>query len=52
MQIEKALERAKVTTAEIETSRENYKGVAKRGAILFFSMVGLAQISTMYEYSL
>jgi len=52
MQIEKALEKAKITTAEIETSWENYKGVAKRGAILFFSLVGLAQISKMYEYSL
>lgn len=52
MQIEKALEKAKITTAEIETSWENYKGVSKRGAILFFSMVGLAQISKMYEYSL
>ena len=45
MHIERALSEAKVTTKEIEENRTNYKGVARRGAILFFSMVGLAQIS-------
>lgn len=33
-----ALENAKVTTAEIERSRESYKECAWRGAILFFSI--------------
>jgi len=41
-----------VTEADIESSRESYKDVAKRGAILFFSMQGLSAISEMYEYSL
>jgi dynein heavy chain, axonemal len=52
MQIEKALEKAKITSADIEENRENYKGVARRGAILFFAMAGLSNISSMYEYSL
>lgn len=33
-----ALERAKVTNADIEVNRESYKEVAWRGAILFFSI--------------
>ena len=33
-----ALENAKITEADIEQSRESYKEVAKRGAILFFAM--------------
>jgi len=52
MQIEKALEKAKITSKDIDENRENYKGVAKRGAILFFAMAGLSNISSMYEYSL
>ena len=43
---------AKATAEDIETNRESYKGVAKRGAILFFALTGLSAISTMYEYSL
>lgn len=29
-----------------------YTNVAKRGAVLFFTMSGLSSISEMYEYSL
>jgi dynein heavy chain, axonemal len=47
-----AIENAKVTEADIEQSRESYKDVAKRAAILFFAMQGLSIISEMYEYSL
>ena len=43
---------AKVTAEDIDANRESYKGVAKRGAILFFAVTGLSAISTMYEYSL
>ncbi len=43
---------AETTAADIEVSRSNYVTVAKRGAILFFSMAGLSRISEMYEYSL
>ena len=41
-----------MTTKDINQSRESYKEVAKRGAILFFAMTGLSRISEMYEYSL
>lgn len=51
-EIAEALENARVTSASIDESRESYKGVAKRGAILFFAMQGLKAISEMYEYSL
>jgi dynein heavy chain len=52
LEIGLALENAKVTTAEIDVSRESYKEVAWRGSILFFSIQGLSNISEMYEYSL
>lgn len=52
IEISAALEKAKITTADIEQNRESYKGTAWRGSILFFSIQGLAQISTMYQYSL
>ena len=47
-----ALEEAKVTNEGLEKSRDSYRRVAMRGAILFFSMSGLSNISEMYEYSL
>jgi dynein heavy chain len=52
LEIEEALEVSKVTREDIENNRELYKDTAKRGAILFFSMAGLSNISEMYEYSL
>ena len=52
VEISLAIENAKVTEADIEQSRESYKEVAKRAAILFFAMQGLSTISEMYEYSL
>jgi dynein heavy chain len=52
IEISAALEKAKITNADIESNRESYKGVAWRGSILFFSIQGLSSISTMYQYSL
>lgn len=52
IEISAALEKAKITTADIESNRASYKSTAWRGSILFFSIQGLAQISTMYQYSL
>lgn len=52
VEIAAALEKAAITNADIEASRESYKVVAWRGSILFFSIQGLSQISTMYQYSL
>jgi len=52
VEIAKALEDAAVTNAEIQTSRDSYRTVAWRGSILFFSIAGLSNIESMYEYSL
>jgi dynein heavy chain len=52
VEIALALENAEITTKDINLSRESFKEVAKRGAILFFAMSGLSLISEMYEYSL
>jgi dynein heavy chain, axonemal len=51
-EINEALKIAKVTNEGLEKSRDSYKKVAMRGAILFFAMTGLSNISEMYEYSL
>jgi dynein heavy chain len=52
VEISHALEEAKKTNENIEVSRQQYKPVAWRGSILFFSIAGLSTISEMYEYSL
>lgn len=52
VEISKALEEAAVTNAEIQSSCANYRVVANRGSILFFSIAGLSNIEPMYEYSL
>lgn len=46
------LELAKVTSREIEVLRDGYRSVAKRGALLFFVLSDMAQVSFMYQYSL
>lgn len=50
--INEALIVAAATNEDIESNRDMYKPVAKRGAILFFALTGLSAISDMYEYSL
>ena len=52
VEIAASLETAATTSEEINRTRETYAKVAKRGSILYFTMVGLAAISEMYEYSL
>lgn len=52
VEINKAIENAEVTKADIDKARSAYKPAALRGSIIFFAMSGLSQISTMYEYSL
>ncbi len=51
-EITEKLTLAATTSAEIEKARAVYRPVAKRGAILFFVMTALSNISPMYEYSL
>jgi dynein heavy chain len=50
--IGEAIEAANETAAQIELTCSRYINVARRGAILFFSMTTLSNISMMYEYSL
>lgn len=50
--ISKSLEESTTTAKEIEKTTSEYRPVAKRGAILFFTLAGLSAISTMYEFSL
>ena len=40
------------TSEELELVASGYRPAAKRGSILFFSLVGLSNVSEMYEYSL
>jgi dynein heavy chain, axonemal len=50
--IAEKLQQAKVTAKEIDDVRLKYTAAARRGAILFFGMAGLANVTNMYEYSL
>lgn len=43
---------AKVTAVEIDTQREYYRSIAKRGSRLFFAIADLSLIDPMYQYSL
>lgn len=50
--IAEKLQQAKLTSKEIDDVRVKYSGAARRGAVLFFVMAGLANVNKMYEYSL
>ena len=52
LEIESKLEQAKVTTEDIRVASEKYFPAAKRGSILFFSILGLSSLNNMYEMSL
>ena len=46
------LKLAEKTAKEIEVVRDGYRPAARRGAVLFFVLSGMAAISFMYQYSL
>ena len=50
--IAEQLATAKATAHDIDDARVKYNAAAQRGAILFFAMASLANITNMYEYSL
>ena len=43
---------SKVTEKEIDVTRESFRSVAYRSALLFFCIVDLNNIDPMYQYSL
>ena len=43
---------AEQTALLINTNRENYRTIARRGSILYFVIADLALIDPMYQYSL
>jgi dynein heavy chain len=50
--IDIAVEEGKKTEIAINAARESYRIVAAEGAMLYFMLTGLNQISHMYQYSL
>lgn len=46
------LKLAAKTAKEIEVLRDGYRPAARRGAVLFFVLSGMAAINSMYQYSL
>jgi len=51
-EVMKKLLLAEVTSVDINKLRENYRPVAKRGAILFSVLIDMASVNAMYQYSL
>eukprot|EP00927_Polykrikos_kofoidii_P001659 TRINITY_DN10635_c0_g2_i1.p1 TRINITY_DN10635_c0_g2~~TRINITY_DN10635_c0_g2_i1.p1 ORF type:complete len:1545 (-),score=361.06 TRINITY_DN10635_c0_g2_i1:69-4703(-) len=50
--INKAMEEAKITEAEIDTVRKSYKDYAFRASLLFFCVSEMSVIDPMYQFSL
>ena len=46
------MKEAEATTAEIQNARNFYRPVATRGSILYFVIADMANVDTMYQYSL
>ena len=52
LQVTEKLQLAAKTAKEIEALRDGYRPAARRGAVLFFVLSGMAAINSMYQYSL
>lgn len=50
--INERMAEAEETSKVINSTRESYRPVAKRGSILYFVIADLANIDPMYQYSL
>lgn len=50
--INKTLAEAETTSKQIDTARESYRPVAKRGSVLYFVIASLSHVDPMYQYSL
>lgn len=51
-EISKRISETQKAESEIQATRKNYLPIATRGALLYFVVAGLAQISHMYQFSL
>ena len=51
-QISKRLAEAEQTELQISTAREKYLPVATRGSVMYFVVATLAEVDSMYQYSL
>ena len=51
-EINTRLKESEITEREIDKTRETYRPVAYRASILFFTIIDLAVIDPMYQYSL
>ncbi|XP_016076637.1 PREDICTED: dynein heavy chain 14, axonemal [Miniopterus natalensis] len=51
-EISRRISAAEKAESEIQETRRNYLPIATRGAVLYFLVAGLAQISYMYQFSL
>ena len=41
-----------MTEEKITTAREKYRPVATRGSVMYFVVASMAEVDTMYQYSL
>ena len=51
-EINQRVKDSKITEEQIDTARESYRPVAFRASLLFFCIVDLSSIDSMYQYSL
>ncbi|NXF13134.1 DYH17 protein, partial [Smithornis capensis] len=51
-EIEEKVKEAKVTEAEINIARENYRPAAERASLLYFILSDLSKINPIYQFSL
>ena len=50
--ISSRLKEAESTEEKITLAREKYRPVATRGSVMYFVVASLAEVDTMYQYSL
>ena len=46
------LKEAETTEEKITLAREKYRPVATRGSVMYFVVASMAEVDTMYQYSL
>ena len=51
-EIKVRMQESEITEKEIDRTREVYRPVAYRASVLFFTIIDLAVIDPMYQYSL